>query len=217
MFVKLYVASLCCFFAVTGGCDSNRGNNLSAAPTNTPSAAASNSANPTNVASEAKPDAHADNKVAVIPTLDACGLIEKSEIESLQGAKLLRIIPSKRDAAPLAISQCYYSVFSTDGTKDLSVHLEVTENDQKSANQHTVGDLWREKFLGAKGTKKMEKPKLVSDLGDGAYWAGNNKSGALYVLKNDSLVRISIGGTDDEAMKIQKTKTLAEKVLRRLP
>lgn len=216
MFVKLYVATFCCFFAVTGACDSNRGNNLSSTPSDLPSPPATASTNTASVAGEAKPEAHADNKATVIPALDACGLIEKSEIESMQGAKLQRITPGKRDAAPLAISQCYYTVFSTDGTKDLSVHLEVTRNDQSSANQDAVGNLWREKFQGAKGTKKMEKPKPVPHVGDGAYWAGNNKSGALYVFKNDQLVRISIGGADDEATKVQKTKTLAEKVLQRL-
>lgn len=214
MFVKLYFATLCCVFGLIAACDSNRSNNLSA-PTNTPSAATTAS-NTANVASVANPETRVDNKATALPALDACGLIEKSEIESVQGGKLQRTTPSKRDAAPLAISQCYYTVFSTDGTKDLSVHLEVTRNDQNSANQNTVGELWREKFQGAKGTKKMEKPKPVPGVGDGAYWAGNNKSGALYVLKNDKLVRISIGGADDEAMKIQKTKTLAEKALHRL-
>jgi len=41
-------------------------------------------------------------------------------------------------------------------------------------------------------------------------------SGALYVLKGNSYFRISIGGAGDQAEKIDKSKKLAESVLKRL-
>lgn len=220
MSVKLYATILSSCFILTGGCDSKPGANQGSTPGSTSPAAATSSPNPTNSSNEAQPEAKpvsgTDSKTTVIPGLDACGLIEKSEIESVQGAKVQGTTPSKRNADAFMISQCFYTAFSADGKKDLSVHLEVSQNDPKGANQNAVGDLWREKFQGAKGTKKMEKPKPVTGVGDGAYWVGNNKSGALYALKKDKLFRISIGGPDDEAAKIQKTKALAAKALTRL-
>ena len=45
---------------------------------------------------------------------------------------------------------------------------------------------------------------------------GNPISGALYVLKGDAFLRISVGGEKDESVRIKKAKTLAEKALKRL-
>lgn len=147
---------------------------------------------------------------------DACGLIERSEIESVQHATLQGTVPSNNSSNGLAISRCYYTVFSADGSKNLSIHLEVMQNDPKALNQNAVGVLWKDRFEGALQTKKAEKPKSVAGIGDGAYWVGNNKIGALYALKNNKLVRISVGGADDERQKIDKSKVLVERALRRL-
>ena len=40
--------------------------------------------------------------------------------------------------------------------------------------------------------------------------------GALYVLKGESYIRISVGGAGDQAQKLEKSKTLAAFVLKRL-
>ena len=53
-------------------------------------------------------------------------------------------------------------------------------------------------------------------FGDEAFWTGNPLVGALYVLKDDSYLRISIGGAEEASVKIQKTKALAQKALKRL-
>lgn len=147
---------------------------------------------------------------------NACALIDNSEVEALQGAKVQGTVPGSQKDGDFAVSQCYYTVISADGSKNLSVHVEVRGNDPNSANKNALGDLWKEKFQGAKEKKKADKPRPVPGVGDGAYWVGNNKMGALYVLKKDRLVRISVGGPDDEDAKIEKSKTLAEKALKRL-
>ena len=46
---------------------------------------------------------------------------------------------------------------------------------------------------------------------------GSPAGGLLYVLQNDYLVRISVGGTGDEQSKLEKSKALAQKALSRLP
>lgn len=214
--VKLCFALLCCLFFSSGGCDSDRTSTKNSTPANTPPTAAASSPNQAGGGNETNSASGANMETPAASALGACGLIEKSEIETAQAAKVKGTVPSRRDGDGLLISQCYYTAFSSDGSKDLSVHLEVTQSDPKGANPNAVGDLWREKFQGAMGTKKMEKPKPVTGVGDGAYWVGNNKAGALYVLKKDKLVRISIGGPDDEETKIKKTQVLAEKVLKRI-
>lgn len=59
-------------------------------------------------------------------------------------------------------------------------------------------------------------PRPVKGVGDEAYWTGNQIVGALYVLKKNSFIRISVGGTDSMETKIKKTKALAQKVVSRL-
>jgi hypothetical protein len=39
---------------------------------------------------------------------------------------------------------------------------------------------------------------------------------ALYVLKNDLFFRLSIGGAGDQQAKLNKSKTLAQKILKKL-
>ncbi|MBA3242476.1 MAG: hypothetical protein H0T60_14700, partial [Acidobacteria bacterium] len=64
--------------------------------------------------------------------------------------------------------------------------------------------------------KKFERPRPVDGLGEEAFWLGNNKMGALYVLNKNRMVRVSVGGPDEEGSKIEKSKKLAEKALKRL-
>jgi hypothetical protein len=56
----------------------------------------------------------------------------------------------------------------------------------------------------------------VKGIGDEAFSVGNAKIGALYVLKSDKFIRISIGGSTDQADRIKKMKKLAQYALKRL-
>jgi hypothetical protein len=53
-------------------------------------------------------------------------------------------------------------------------------------------------------------------LGDEAYWASSRVNGTLYARKGDSFVRVSIGGSDDDATRQRKAKALAGRALARL-
>ena len=79
-----------------------------------------------------------------------------------------------------------------------------------------MAEFWKKTFREAKDKRKAEKPKAVPGVGDEAFWVGDSKIGVLYVLKNNSYLRISIGGPDDEAVKTKKSKTLAQNALKRL-
>jgi hypothetical protein len=61
------------------------------------------------------------------------------------------------------------------------------------------------------------KPRRVSGIGDEAFWDGSTLGGGLFVLKGDAYFRLSVGGPDNEAVKIEKLKKLARRVLTRLP
>ena len=78
----------------------------------------------------------------------------------------------------------------------------------------------RESLRGQKREREEEgegvPPKKVTGVGDEAYWLGNRVGGALYVLKKDGFIRVSVGGPDPEEGKIEKCKALAEKALSRL-
>ena len=55
----------------------------------------------------------------------------------------------------------------------------------------------------------------MNGIGDEAYAVGNAKMGALYVLKGDKFLRISIGGSHSQPERIKKMKTLAQYVIKR--
>lgn len=69
-----------------------------------------------------------------------------------------------------------------------------------------------------KGEEEEEgaPPERVKGLGDEAFWSPSHIGGALYVLKKDQYFRISIGGAGDAKTKLNKSKTLAQKVLQKL-
>lgn len=208
MFGKLGTALLCLFIFQADECGSSK------------SDASGSKASETQVASAASPGAKdaslASERAESAPAFNACSLIESGEVEAMQGAKVQGSAPSDLIDGDFAVSQCYYTVISSDGTKNLSVHLEVRENDSKSANKNALNDLWRERFQQAKEKRKTEKPKPVAGVGDEAFWVGNNKMGALYVRRKERILRVSVGGPDDEVTKLDKSKLLASKAVERL-
>lgn len=58
-------------------------------------------------------------------------------------------------------------------------------------------------------------PARIGGLGDEAFWMGNRIAGALYVLKGDAYVRVSVGGPSDKASQT-RARMLAKKAITRL-
>jgi len=151
---------------------------------------------------------------------DACKLIAPSEIEAVQGEAVLDAKSGNRMTGGFAIAQCFYALPS----QAKSVSLEVTRPDPTQSAPSGLRDRWKKLFhedgdQEGEGEREEEagKPQPVSGIGDEAFWSGNPLVGALYVLKGDSYLRISIGGAEDASVKIRKTKALAQKALKRLP
>jgi hypothetical protein len=84
------------------------------------------------------------------------------------------------------------------------------QGDVKGAGEHDRGEK-REKEEA-----KAAQPKPVADIGDEAFWTGNQINASLYVRRSNAIIRLSVGGPDEQSVKIKKAKTLVEQVLKRL-
>lgn len=158
--------------------------------------------------------------------LDPCSLLTSKDIESVQGEPLKSPIGNSRAGGGVINSQCYFGL----PTASNSISLTVTQR-AEGADGRSPKQLWdttfdraqneekdkeeKEKGKGG-GEKEAAPPKKIEGVGDEAFWSGNRVGGALYVLKGDTFIRVSVGGAGDEAAKIDKSKKLAQMVLKRL-
>ena len=167
---------------------------------------------------------------------DVCALITAQEIEAIQRSPIKQTKRSVRSDAGFRVSQCFYT--AEDFSK--SVSLAVTQRDPTSSGKRSVKDFWNETFGRFTGEEKESNgdkeererfreearregeekafvpPKKIGGIGDDAFWSPNPASGAIYVLKKDVFMRISVGGHDDEEGKLDKSKALARKAIDRL-
>ncbi len=67
-----------------------------------------------------------------------------------------------------------------------------------------------------KAREAAAKPRRISGVGDEASWDGSTLGSGLFVLKGDVHFRLSVGGFDNEAVKIEKLKKLARRAVHRL-
>lgn len=163
--------------------------------------------------------------------IDACRLLTSEDIKSVQGEELKETKPSVQTSGSLVVSQCFY--LTTSFTN--SVNLTVMQKNADAEGARNPRDVWRERFgtvAEQNNERKKEKergekssgeedegnapPLRVAGLGDDAYWTGNQKLGALYVLKGDVILWISVGGAGDQEAKIKRTTMLAQQSLKRL-
>jgi hypothetical protein len=169
----------------------------------------------------------------VEPAIAACSLITSEEVAAIQRATIIEAKGGAGPSGSLVMSQCYYSAKEP----NMSVSLAVIQPSPGSSTGSEARDYW-EKTMGGSSEQaagetqregidqksergqeeeKKNPPKKIDGVGDEACWSGNRFGGALYVLKRNVILRISIGGPDDQETKIEKSKRLAEKALARLP
>lgn len=152
--------------------------------------------------------------------IDACQLLTPEEVQAVQGSPILDTKSSEQSDAGLRVSQCFYATEES----NRSVSLVLTQSDPDSRVKRNPKDYWYEVFGRGqeKGTKEStdkeeeRQSQEISGVGDAACWVGSSVARALYVLKQDVFIRISIGGPDDEKGKLDKSKALAEKAFQRL-
>ena len=170
--------------------------------------------------------------VANRPNVDACALITNDDVKAIQGASVKELKGSDQSDGKFRIAQCFYN---TDPFNK-SVSLAVTQRDPVSPTARDPKAFWKDTFgryeeemgkregdeeekmksLGDADEERGRPPKKIEGVGDDAFWSANRMGGALYVLKDNIFIRVSIGGPEPEESKIEKTKALAAKALSRL-
>ena len=146
----------------------------------------------------------------------ACTLLTEKEIEAVQGEPFKSTKASQKSSAGLTVSQCYFELPTTVNSVVLTVTRKAEGGGARDPKKSWQETFHREKSSEKKGEEEEKEPQEVEGVGDEAFWTGTHVGGALYVLKGDSYIRISVGGAGDQAQKTGKSKALAESVLKRL-
>ncbi len=177
----------------------------------------------------ASPSTAAPSIQPVKSKVDACGLLTSDDLKSVQGEAYKEAQRSDRQDGDFIIAQCYYALPTSANSVVLNVTTAregVSTNPRKfwestfAHSSESPRERDKEKEKAKSGEKREEeeapKPEKIAGLGEDAYWLASHVGGALYVLKGDEFFRISVGGAGDAKSKLTKSKTLAEKVLKKL-
>ena len=167
--------------------------------------------------------------------MNACTLLSPREIQAIQGEPLKETKSSARSEAGFGVSQCFFTL----PTSTNSISLVVTQRGDDPGARDPK-EFWREKFRNSGEGSEAREQKQDKDrdkdfekgraeekeesaqalkilhVGDEAFWSGNRVGGALYVLKGNTFVRVSIGGFGEQRAQINKAKAIAQVVLRHL-
>jgi hypothetical protein len=201
----------------------------STAPANGNTPATSSSATTANTSTSSSSSA-----TAVKSKIDVCGLLASDDLKSVQGEAYKDAQRSDRQDGDFIVAQCYYALPTTAN----SVVLNVTTAKEgakvpgprkfwestfaRSSEKPRDRDKERAKEKAKSGEKREAEeeeapaPEKIAGLGEDAYWLASRVGGALYVLKGDQFFRISVGGAGDAKSKLSKSKTLAQRVLKKL-
>ena len=183
--------------------------------------------------SNAPNTAIANQTPATAESFDACALIADDEIVSVQKDQIRRKTNSSKISGALLISQCFYEM--NDYPKSIS--FQITQPSANASPKADIEEIWekqykrepeadndREEEPEAEKNKKDSGKKetkssrfVVPNVGDEALHVGNRISESLYVLKGHNILRIGIGGTDNEKIRFDKLKKIAGFALERLP
>ena len=146
---------------------------------------------------------------------DPCRLLSDDEVRVVQGLAPAQKIPSEQPAGSFSLTQCLYRTPEFTSSVSVAVAIPLATDNQRSGPRQ----YWKTQFTPKPpkpGRKKKEPPKAVAGIGDQAFWVGDPVTGALYVLKGDVFLRVSVGGPPDQAEKIKRATALASYALTRL-
>jgi len=164
--------------------------------------------------------------------IDVCALLTSADVESVQGEPVQGITPNVLPGGGMTVTQCIFHTPTF--AKSVSVYLAVP--DPAHAQAITPRSFWRKLFHSQdsregekipvavkahqrpenKGENEEHGPRRIHGLGEEAFWVRSPVMGALYVLQGDTFLRISIGGVHEESLRLEKSKTLARAVVKRL-
>ena len=177
-------------------------------------------------ASSQTPSPSSTNMVATgTAKTDACALLTSAEIESVQREAVKETKLSGSKESGFSVSRCFFTL----PTFTNSISLQITQRgdgpdarDPKTFWSDTFHREYKSEKEKARAERKEEEegessqPMKVNDVGDEAFWMGTRVGGALYVLKGNNYLRVSISGSGAEKDKINRSKALAQNVAARL-
>lgn len=153
--------------------------------------------------------------------VEPCSLLDNDEVRGIQGQEVVEAIVSVSDGGSFHVFQCVYR------TDDLvhSVSLALSLPDGRGEEAGAARTYWMERFheesVEAETAELEEEeeagpPVLVPGVGEEAFWVGDGRTGALYVLYGEGFLRLSVGGVPDAAERRERTVDLAEVALPRV-
>jgi hypothetical protein len=148
---------------------------------------------------------------------DPCRLLTDVEVRAVQGQTPTQKIPSEQPAGAFRFTQCFYRTQELSSSVSVALGVPLTDNKRSGAR-----DYWRAQFKREEreereeSDEKKQEPRRVAGVGDEAFWVGDPVTGALYVLRGEVFLRVSVGGPPAQAEKIKRAKTLALYALKRL-
>jgi hypothetical protein len=163
-------------------------------------------------------------------------LLTSDDLKSVQGEAYTSAQRSDRQDGDFIVAQCYFALPTTANSVVLNVTTArdgvsttprkfwegtFARSNEKPAREKEEKERAKSKDKAGEREREGEeekspKPEKITGLGEDAYWLASSVGGALYVLKGEELFRISVGGAGDAKSKLTKSKTLAEKVLKKL-
>ena len=157
---------------------------------------------------------------------DPCALLTSADIQAVQGDAVQDSKPSTQPAGGLVMSQCLFRTAAPSKSVSIAIATSGTTSPrafwQKQFHPDKAEPAEKEKDKPAAGRKQAREeeestqPRLIKGVGEQAYWVGSPMVGALYVLKANTFLRISVGGVREESARIEKSVALARLALKRL-
>lgn len=147
---------------------------------------------------------------------DPCRLLTDAEVRAVQGHVPAQKIPSEQPAGSFQFTQCFYRTPEFTNSVSVALGVPLATDSKRSGPRQYWQTQFNKQAKAVPSRKKKEPPKPVAGLGDAAFWVGDAMTGALYILKGEVFLRVSVGGPPDQAQKIQRSKSLASYALKRL-
>ena len=160
---------------------------------------------------------------------DACALLTSADVQKVQGDPVQETKPSTQPGGGLVMSQCLFRTAAPSKSVSVAIASPGTVSPrtfwqkQFHSGNPESGEKDKDKDKAAaerKNAKEEEEestqPRAITGVGEQAYWVGSPLVGALYVLKGNTFLRISVGGVREETARIQKSIALARLALKRL-
>ena len=151
-------------------------------------------------------------------TSRACALLSAGDVQKIVGSAVVETRPSAAESRGFLFDQCYVSTGSP-----RSISIAVAAPGTKRSGSISPKQFWRDRFHGRSadegehGEAGAAEARPIRGIGDEAFWSGSPVAGALYVLRGETFVRVSVGGIGDERQRIERSREVAAAILPRLP